>query len=274
MTTKRRLPFEEQARQAIADGELDPAAEKLLSQPAADPDATPRWKGPGAEMYHGMKMSFGPRPGTPEYEQAEKYANASVELVITAEEDQGLEVGDVVGLVAGGEGELSRYLRVTCADDIHPIGVCSYKALAETVIVTHGRVTTYGDYTPGGVCFLGWDGKPVQLKPGYRPGLKQVIRVGYGVEPDTMFVNIRDREPVAGKKPPVESAIRGPYTDVIKCVTCGGSTGANYYVSPDDKWFYELVSGWLVADTYPPGDDGLQFACCLECLRRIPPWPT
>jgi hypothetical protein len=30
----------------------------------------------------------------------------------------------------------------------------------------------------------------------------------------------------------------------------------------------QVPPGWYVTDTYPPGDDGLRFACSISCVQK------
>ena len=36
----------------------------------------------------------------------------------------------------------------------------------------------------------------------------------------------------------------------------------------DRHWFYTPPEGWFVADSYPPGDDGLRWACSIGCMNK------
>ena len=68
------------------------------------------------------------------------------------------------------------------------------------------------------------------------------------------------------------SSIGEVFTDVgtEECFYCKKKFSAICYqqTSGDERWFYELPSGWYVADSYPPGDDGLYFACSVECMKK------
>lgn len=58
---------------------------------------------------------------------------------------------------------------------------------------------------------------------------------------------------------------------VIDCLGCA----KNFDVPEHDDapghhseafWVEDLPRGWIVFDGYPPGDDGLHFACSLACF--------
>jgi hypothetical protein len=50
------------------------------------------------------------------------------------------------------------------------------------------------------------------------------------------------------------------HIETIECAECGATGDAKEIVVKGESWTL-VPSGWLVADTYPPGDDGLQFLC-------------
>jgi hypothetical protein len=55
--------------------------------------------------------------------------------------------------------------------------------------------------------------------------------------------------------------------EMIKCSVCGETAHTNMTNVNGREW-YELPEGWKAADTFPPGDDGLQFACHGCCLAQ------
>jgi hypothetical protein len=55
--------------------------------------------------------------------------------------------------------------------------------------------------------------------------------------------------------------------EAIKCVGCGSGTWATFIEGTGRDWMM-TPTGWFVADTYPPGDNGLQYACSIECARK------
>lgn len=53
-----------------------------------------------------------------------------------------------------------------------------------------------------------------------------------------------------------------------KCSVCGDLIrGATTVV--DGREFYQVFGEAYVADSYPPGDDGLIFVCGLSCLAQF-----
>jgi hypothetical protein len=55
--------------------------------------------------------------------------------------------------------------------------------------------------------------------------------------------------------------------EMIKCSECGATAHVTVINAKGREW-YELAPGWKAADTYPPGDDGIQFACP-ACLPEV-----
>jgi hypothetical protein len=56
----------------------------------------------------------------------------------------------------------------------------------------------------------------------------------------------------------------------VNCEVCGVRTTVSVFRSEynDRDWIREMPDGWLVADTFPPGDSGLQFVCSLSCALK------
>ncbi len=50
----------------------------------------------------------------------------------------------------------------------------------------------------------------------------------------------------------------------IECCSCRRSAPTTI-LWVDGKAWYFIPSGWFAADTYPPGDEGMVFACSAEC---------
>ena len=59
------------------------------------------------------------------------------------------------------------------------------------------------------------------------------------------------------------------YSEERSCVTCRSVV----HFTMVDKVACEAIAavphGWIVFDRYPPGDDGLGFACSVKCLRKF-----
>jgi hypothetical protein len=55
--------------------------------------------------------------------------------------------------------------------------------------------------------------------------------------------------------------------ELIECANCGIGADATFIEGTGRNWMI-TPTGWFVADTYPPGDDGLQYVCSIECARK------
>ena len=53
----------------------------------------------------------------------------------------------------------------------------------------------------------------------------------------------------------------------ISCSVCKRSAVVGMRSYAGFEW-YAVPDGWLVSDTYPPGDEGLQFWCS-ECQAEL-----
>lgn len=56
--------------------------------------------------------------------------------------------------------------------------------------------------------------------------------------------------------------------ELLECRVCKVQVGA-ITASPNGRTWLQAPEGWYVADTYPPGDNGLQYVCSLECLEKL-----
>jgi len=62
------------------------------------------------------------------------------------------------------------------------------------------------------------------------------------------------------------------YDEQIECCNCGKTAKVKCY---SGSWVFAgsfpwnvQGSGWLVTDTYPPGDDGLRYACSYRYAEK------
>ena len=55
----------------------------------------------------------------------------------------------------------------------------------------------------------------------------------------------------------------------IECCQCKKKAQVKAALLYGD-WIFcnQVPAGWLVTDTYPPGDDGIRFACSVSCAQK------
>lgn len=63
------------------------------------------------------------------------------------------------------------------------------------------------------------------------------------------------------------------YPDTVECCTCKKTAPATARCGSGQEWVLvgSIPPGWFVTDTYPPGDDGLRFACSVQCAENYSP---
>lgn len=57
-------------------------------------------------------------------------------------------------------------------------------------------------------------------------------------------------------------------SETIRCAHCHREASC-LMLTNSKEWYKNLPQGWLVTDTYPPGDMGLMFACSEDCAREL-----
>lgn len=58
------------------------------------------------------------------------------------------------------------------------------------------------------------------------------------------------------------------HEDTITCQQCKKRRMVRIVNTKYRSW-HEVPPGWRVADSYPPGDDGLYFICSDKCMRAL-----
>lgn len=72
--------------------------------------------------------------------------------------------------------------------------------------------------------------------------------------------------------PAHESPMPIPKIEPIVCCVCGKSAFVATHDTLENSktWFQgcSLPTSWFITDSFPPGDDGLKFACSIDCTTK------